>query len=160
LIVRRELGMNFVQFNDDYDDYNVLPAWAKKTLDKHKEDLRPYQYSLACLESAKTHDPYWNAAQQEMVGSGKMHNYMRMYWGKKILEWSASPEEAWEAALHLNNKYELDGRDPNSFAGIAWCFGKHDRPWGERPIFGTVRYMNSAGLERKFNMKRYMERIS
>jgi len=151
--------MNFVHFNKAYDTYAALPTWARATLDKHREDPRPYVYSLANLENAETHDPYWNAAQQEMVRTGKMHNYMRMYWGKKILEWTANPEEAWQTALYLNNKYELDGRDPNSYAGVAWCFGKHDRPWAERPVFGMVRYMNAKGLERKFNMKRYVERV-
>jgi deoxyribodipyrimidine photo-lyase len=108
------------------------------------------------LETAKTHDPYWNAAQKEMVVKGKMHGYMRMYWGKKILEWSKTPEEAYRIALYLNNKYELDGRDPNGFTGVAWCFGKHDRPWGERPIFGNIRYMNDKGLKRKFDADRYV----
>ena len=116
-------------------------------------------YTLEELESAATHDPYWNAAQQEMVFRGKMHNYMRMYWGKKIIEWSSTPEEAFRRALYLNNKYEIDGRDPNSFTGVAWCFGKHDRPWKERPIFGKVRYMNAAGLERKFGMDAYVARV-
>jgi deoxyribodipyrimidine photo-lyase len=105
---------------------------------------------------AKTHDPFWNAAQKEMVVKGKMHGYMRMYWGKKILEWSQTPEEAFRKALYLNNKYELDGRDPNGFTGVAWCFGKHDRPWGERPIFGHVRYMNDKGLKRKFDAEEYV----
>ena len=110
----------------------------------------------AQLEAAQTHDPYWNAAMREMVATGKMHNYMRMYWGKKILEWSRSPQAAFRTALALNNKWFLDGRDPNSFAGVAWCFGKHDRPWGERAVFGTVRYMNAAGLRRKFDMDTYV----
>jgi len=111
------------------------------------------------LEKAQTHDPYWNAAQKEMLLTGKTHNYMRMYWGKKIMEWSATPEVAFKRVLYLNNKYELDGRDPNSFTGVAWCFGKHDRPWTERPIFGTVRYMNASGLERKFDMEAYVQKI-
>jgi deoxyribodipyrimidine photo-lyase len=111
------------------------------------------------LENAQTHDPYWNAAQRELLVTGKMHNYMRMYWGKKLIEWTPDPETAYYLMMYLNDKYELDGRDPNSFAGIAWCFGKHDRPWQSRPIFGSVRYMNSAGLERKFDMIRYVQRI-
>jgi deoxyribodipyrimidine photo-lyase len=117
-------------------------------------------YSRTELESGRTHDPYWNAAQREMVLTGKMHGYMRMYWGKKILEWSSSPEEAFATALHLNNKYELDGRDPNGFAGVAWCFGKHDRPWGRRPIFGMVRYMNAKGLQRKFDADQYVRNVA
>ncbi|MBL8027218.1 MAG: deoxyribodipyrimidine photo-lyase [Fibrobacteres bacterium] len=157
LIVRRELAMNFVHQNGDYDNYYSLPAWAKGTLFQHAKDKREYIYSREQLESGQTHDIYWNAAQREMAVRGKMHGYMRMYWGKKILEWSKSPEEAYETALYLNNKYELDGRDPNGFAGVAWCFGKHDRPWKERPIFGMVRYMNSSGLERKFCMEGYLK---
>jgi len=141
LLVRRELSMNFVQYNQGYDSFTGLPEWAKRTLSEHSDDYRAFMYSLDELENAKTHDSYWNAAQSEMVVTGKMHGYMRMYWGKKILEWAASPEEAYRRALYLNNKYELDGRDPNGFAGVAWCFGKHDRPWGSRPVFGNVRYM-------------------
>ncbi len=159
LIVRRELSMNFVHYNPEYDSFQGLPDWARKTLGEHADDTREVVYSPERLEAAETDDPYWNAAQTEMVARGKMHNYMRMYWGKKILEWSESPEEAFRTALYLNNKYELDGRDPNSFTGVAWCFGKHDRPWKERPIFGKVRYMNAAGLERKFDMDAYIERV-
>lgn len=160
LIVRRELSVNFVHYNDRYDSYQGIPEWARKTLARHKGDQRPFLYSLDDLEGAKTHDPYWNAAQREMIFRGKMHGYMRMYWGKKIIEWSASPEEAFQVALHLNNKYELDGRDPNGFAGVAWCFGKHDRPWAERPIFGLVRYMNDRGLRRKFDADRYAREMN
>ncbi len=159
LIIRRELSMNFVYYNDHYDTYDAIPAWAKATLDKHRGDVRPYRYTRAALEAAQTHDPYWNAAQREMVLTGKMNGYMRMYWGKKILEWSANPEEAYQTAIFLNNRYHIDGRDPNAFAGIAWCFGKHDRPWQERQIFGTIRYMNAAGLERKFNMQPYLDKV-
>ena len=159
LIVRRELAVNFVRYNDHYDSFSSLPAWAQKTLALHHADLREYRYSLDELEHAATHDPYWNAAQQEMVKTGKMQGYMRMYWGKKVLEWSKTPEEAYPTALYLNNKYEIDGRDPNGYAGVAWCFGKHDRPWGERPIFGMVRYMNAKGLRRKFDMDRYLESV-
>ena len=112
------------------------------------------------LEHALTHDPYWNAAQKEMIITGKMHGYMRMYWGKKILEWSMTPQEAFKRCIYLNNKYELDGRDPNGYTGIAWCFGKHDRAWKERPIFGKIRYMNAKGLERKFDIDRYVEKIN
>jgi len=159
LIVRRELSMNFVFYNENYDNYACLPQWAAGTLRQHKRDQREYVYALDEFEQAKTHDPYWNAAQLEMMHTGKMHGYMRMYWGKKIVEWTESPEDAYAIALHLNNKYELDGRDPNGFAGVAWCFGKHDRPWAERPIFGKIRYMNANGLRRKFDAERYVEKI-
>ncbi|MBU3193030.1 deoxyribodipyrimidine photo-lyase [Clostridium algidicarnis] len=158
LIVRRELSMNFVFYNNKYDSYDCLPAWSKATLEKHLLDEREFIYSIEELEMAKTHDEYWNTAQKEMVVTGKMHGYMRMYWGKKILEWSKTPKEAFDSAIYLNNKYLLDGRDPNAFTGIAWCFGKHDRPWRERDVFGTVRYMNDKGLKRKFNMKKYTEK--
>jgi len=157
LIVRRELSMNFVFYNEKYDSFEAVPEWAKKTLKGHKKDKRQHTYTLEELESAKTHDPYWNAAQREMMIRGKMHGYMRMYWGKKIIEWSKTPEEAFRIMLYLNNKYELDGRDPNGFTGVAWCFGKHDRPWGERPIFGNVRYMNDKGLKRKFDADGYVK---
>jgi deoxyribodipyrimidine photo-lyase len=160
LIVRRELAMNFVHYHPSYDSFRAIPDWAKRTLEGHRKDKRSYVYSQDELEEARTHDPYWNAAQKEMVVTGKMHNYMRMYWGKKILEWCAGPEEAFRIAVTLNNKYELDGRDPNSFAGVAWCFGKHDRPWGERKIFGQVRYMNDAGLRRKFKIDDYVKKIA
>lgn len=159
LIVRRELAMNFVFYNPSYDSYDCLPQWARKTLEEHEGDRRPYTYSLNQLEKAETHDPYWNAAQRELAERGKMHGYMRMYWGKKILEWSSHPSGAFERALYLNNRYSIDGRDPNGFAGVAWCFGKHDRAWPERPVFGKVRYMNDRGLERKFDMKKYVKRV-
>jgi deoxyribodipyrimidine photo-lyase len=159
LIVRRELSVNFVHYNQRYDSFKCLPRWARKTLDEHRDDERPVAYSRAKLEAARTHDPYWNAAMREMVHTGFMQNYMRMYWGKKILEWSRTPESGFRTALFLNNKYFLDGRDPNSYAGVAWCFGLHDRGWTERPIFGKVRYMNDRGLERKFDIDRYVERV-
>jgi deoxyribodipyrimidine photo-lyase len=159
LIVRRELAANFVNYNTNYDSLQSLPQWAKKTLASHAADKREYIYSLAQLESAQTHDVYWNAAQREMVVTGKMNGYMRMYWGKKIIEWTRSPDEAFAIALYLNNKYEIDGRDPNGYAGVAWCFGKHDRPWKEREVFGNVRFMNKKGLERKFNMQSYLQRV-
>ncbi len=127
LIVRRELSMNFVHYNEAYDQISCLPEWAFNSLQKHKDDKREYIYSLDELEHASTHDAYWNTAQQEMKQTGKMHGYLRMYWGKKILEWTQNPSDAFEFALYLNNKYELDGRDPNGFSGVAWCFGKHDR---------------------------------
>lgn len=160
LVIRRELSMNFVFYNEGYDSYQqAIPEWAQKTLKSHQYDKRSYLYTLEQLEKAETHDPFWNAAQKEMVITGKMHGYMRMYWGKKILEWSKTPEEAFRSTLYLNNKYELDGRDPNGFTGVAWCLGKHDRPWGERPIFGTVRYMNDKGLKRKFDADQYVRKV-
>jgi deoxyribodipyrimidine photo-lyase len=159
LVIRRELAINFVHYNKDYDSFQSLPNWARETLDRHLQDDREYLYDKSELEAGLTHDIYWNAAQTEMVLTGKMDGYMRMYWGKKILEWSRTPEEAFKIALELNNRYSLDGRDPSSFAGVAWCFGKHDRPWGERSIFGNVRYMNYKGLKRKFDMDRYIEKV-
>jgi len=159
LIVKRELSVNYVNFNQNYDSFDGLPEWTKRTLLSHKKDPREYIYSLEELENAKTHDPYWNAAQNEMRVTGKMHGYMRMYWGKKLIEWTDNPEDAFKKALYLNDKYELDGRDPNGYAGVAWCFGKHDRPWKERQIFGNVRYMNSNGLRRKFDADKYVQKI-
>jgi deoxyribodipyrimidine photo-lyase len=159
LVVRRELSLNFVRYNEAYDSFEGIPSWAQKTLKLHEPDPRPAVYTREELEAAKTHDPYWNAAQLEMVLRGKMHGYMRMYWGKKIIEWSRTPEEAFAAALYLNNKFELDGRDPNGYAGVAWCFGKHDRPWQGRKIFGNIRYMNDRGLLRKFDADRYVKMI-
>ncbi len=160
LIVRRELSFNFVYYNKLYDSYpGALPDWAKESLEIHADDPRDYIYSKSDFENAKTHDYYWNAAQLEHIYTGKIHNYMRMYWGKKILEWSPDPESAFNLALYLNNKYSLDGRDPNSYAGVAWCFGKHDRAWQERSVFGKTRYMNQNGLKRKFSMDEYIKRI-
>lgn len=160
LIVRRELAHNFVWHETHLNTFESFPAWAKKTLDKHRNDPRPYCYSLEQFEQAKTHDPYWNAAQMEMVKTGHMHGYMRMYWAKKILEWTESPEQAIDFAVLLNDKYELDGRDPNGWVGIAWAIGGlHDRAWVERPIFGTVRYMNADGLKRKIkNINSYVHK--
>ena len=158
LIVRRELAINFVHYNPYYDSFECLPNWCKETLNEHSRDPRTYTYSRMELEKGETHDPYWNAAQNGMVKTGKMHGYMRMYWGKKILEWTETPETAYKHALYLNNKFELDGRDSNGYTGVAWCFGKHDRPWKERPIFGKIRYMNDRGLERKFKIGKYAEK--
>ena len=160
LIVRRELSMNFVLFNSRYGTYEALPDWARKSLAAHAADPREFVYPPETLERAETHDPYWNAAMTEMRVTGRMQNYMRMYWGKKIIEWSSTPREAFETTLRLNNTYFLDGRDPNSFAGVAWVFGKHDRPWTQRPIFGSVRYMNAAGLRRKFDIEAYALRMA
>jgi deoxyribodipyrimidine photo-lyase len=159
LIVRRELSSNFIYYNALYDRYEGLASWARGTLDDNARQRRPYVYSLAQFDQAATHDPYWNAAQLEMVLTGKMHGYMRMYWGKKILEWSETPQQAFQTALYLNDKYEVDGRDPNGYAGVAWCFGQHDRPWPRHPVFGQVRCMNAAGLARKFDPDAYVERI-
>ncbi|MZP30982.1 deoxyribodipyrimidine photolyase [Heliobacterium undosum] len=159
LIVRRELAMNFVFYNPAYDQFAALPAWAQATLHTHRSDSREFNYTKTELAEARTHDRYWNAAQKELVLRGKMHGYMRMYWGKKILEWTVDPETAYRIAVELNDTYALDGRDPNGYTGIAWCFGKHDRPWGERAIFGKVRYMNAAGLRRKFDIEAYVRRV-
>ncbi|MCQ1537623.1 deoxyribodipyrimidine photolyase [Methanocalculus taiwanensis] len=159
LIVRRELAINFVWYNEKYDQIDCLPDWALKTLGEHRDDLREYTYSLEELRHAETHDPFWNAAQKEMLLTGRMHNYMRMYWGKKILEWSDTPEIAYQNTIQLNDIYELDGRDPNGYAGVAWCFGKHDRAWKERPVYGKVRYMNANGLLRKGDIRGYVEKV-
>ena len=159
LVVRRELSMNYVFYNPQYESFEGIPDWARKTLLQHQADRRQYTYSLKELENAETHDEYWNAAQKEMMFSGKMHGYMRMYWGKKIIEWTRKPEQAFDIAIYLNNKYELDGRGPNGYTGVAWCFGKHDRPWPERKIFGKVRYMNAEGLARKFHIEEYVDMI-
>ncbi|MBC7248153.1 MAG: deoxyribodipyrimidine photo-lyase [Actinobacteria bacterium] len=158
LIVRRELSVNFVFYNTAYDSLEALPAWALQTLREHAGDRRDYLYTLDELEEARTHDPFWNAAQKEMLGTGSMHNHMRMYWGKKILEWTRSPGEALRIALYLNDRYQLDGRDPNGYAGVLWCFGKHDRPFAERRITGKVRWMSPDGLRRKFDMEAYLDR--
>ncbi|QIN80900.1 deoxyribodipyrimidine photolyase [Rubrobacter marinus] len=159
VVVRRELSMNFCFYTPDYDSYSCLPDWAKKTLEEHKGDEREYVYTRKQLENAETHDPYWNAAMREMVHTGYMHNHMRMYWGKKILEWSNTPEYAYETTLYLNDKYFVDGRDANSYANIAWVFGNHDRGWKERDVLGKIRYMSAGGLERKAKPKEYVEKV-
>ncbi len=158
LIVRRELAVNFVFYNPNCDWFSGLPVWAKETLKKHAADPRPAKYSLEELELARAHDPLWNAAQNELLRTGRIHGYMRMYWGKQFILWTNDPEEAFRYALYLNNKYALDGRDPASYAGVGWCFGLHDRPFPERPIFGRVRPMTGAGLRRKFSMDAYLAR--
>ncbi|MBA4394282.1 MAG: deoxyribodipyrimidine photolyase [Desulfobacca sp.] len=161
LIVRRELSDNFCFYNPDYDKVSGYPAWAQKTLQDHRFDPREFLYSPEQFEKALTHDPLWNAAQLEMVRTGKMHGYMRMYWAKKILEWTPAPEEAQKIAIYLNDKYELDGRDPNGYTGIAWSLGGvHDRAWGERPIFGKIRYMSYKGLKSKFDIQAYIQKNS
>ncbi len=159
LIVRRELAINFVRFNPDYDNFESGAPWAHKSLAEHAADPRKI-YSERQLEDAQTHDPLWNAAQMQMVKTGFMHNYMRMYWAKKILEWSKTPARAFQMAVYLNDKYELDGRDPNGYAGIAWAIvGKHDRPWFERPIFGKIRYMSFNSTSKKFDSKSYIQKM-
>jgi len=159
LVVRRELAHNYCAFEPDYDRYEALPGWARETLAEHADDPRPHLYRREDLEAAETHDPSWNAAMREMRETGYLHNHMRMYWGKKVLEWSASPEEAYETLLHLNNRWFLDGGDPNSFANVGWVFGLHDRPFGERPVFGKVRSMSARGLERKGDPEAYVDKV-
>lgn len=159
LIVRRELAMNFVHYTENYDSLDALPDWAQKTLKEHGNDKREYLYTFDELEQGKTHDEDWNTSMKEMRETGFMHGYMRMYWGKKIIEWTESPEIAYDTLIKLNNRYFLDGRDPVSYASVLWLFGLHDQAWKERPIFGKIRYMNQAGLHRKFNMKNYDIRI-
>lgn len=160
LIVRRELSMNFVEYTSNYDVYACVPEWAKTTLNAHQHDRREHTYTRSELETGMTHDEYWNAAMAELKHSGYMHNHMRMYWGKKILEWSPTPEAAFTTTLAIMNKYFLDGRDPNSYANVAWLFGTHDRPWFERPVFGTVRYMAASGLERKAHPAAYLDKVA
>jgi len=157
LVVRRELSDNFCFYNAHYDQFVGIPHWAQETLNAHRRDPREVVYSRQEFEQARTHDELWNAAQREMVRRGKMHGYMRMYWAKKILEWSESPEEALQTAIDLNDKYELDGRDANGYTGIAWSIGGvHDRPWQERPVFGKIRYMSYGGCQRKFDVAPYI----
>ena len=162
LIVRRELAINFCRYNPNYDNLKCAEPWARRTLAEHARDEREYLYSERQLENAETHDPLWNAAQRQMVITGWMHGYLRMYWAKKILEWTRRAQEAFAIAVRLNDRYELDGRDPNGYAGIAWAIaGKHDRAWGpERPVYGKIRYMSYASTSRKFNSRAYIERIN
>ena len=159
LIVRRELTINFCFYTPDYDSFSCIPDWAKQTLREHQQDEREHLYTREELEGAGTHDPYWNAAMTEAIHTGYAHNHMRMYWGKKILEWSPSPEEAHETTMYLMDKYFLDGRDANTYANIAWVYGQHDRGFAERPVFGKVRYMSAGGLERKAKPKEYVEKV-
>jgi deoxyribodipyrimidine photo-lyase len=161
LITWRELGFNFASHRKDYDRYESLPDWAKKTLAEHSGDQRPHRYSLDQFEHANTHDALWNAAQRQLLREGKIHNYLRMLWGKKILEWSESPQQALAIMIELNNKYALDGRDPNSYSGIFWTLGRFDRPWApQRPIFGMIRYMSSDNTARKINVRGYLAEYS
>jgi len=157
LIIRRELADNFCFYNPHYDDVSGFHPWAQKTLAEHFDDVREYCYPLLDFEQAHTHDELWNAAQRQMISTGKMHGYVRMYWAKKILEWSENPHQAMKIALYLNDKYQLDGRDPNGYAGVAWSIGGvHDRAWGERKVFGKIRYMNDKGMKRKFDVNAYI----
>jgi deoxyribodipyrimidine photo-lyase len=157
VVTWRELGYQHCWYVPNHLDYASLPAWARATLDAHRRDVRPERYSLPQLEQAQTQDPIWNAAQRQLVGEGRLHNYLRMLWGKKLLEWSATPEQALERMILLNDKYALDGRDPNSYSGIFWVLGRFDRAWGpERPIFGKIRYMSSASTRRKLRLNAYL----
>ena len=161
LIVRKELADNFCFYGQSYTTLDSVPDWAKNTLSAHSQDPREYIYNKKQWERATTHDPIWNAAQAELTKTGKMHGYMRMYWAKKILEWSASPINALNTAIYLNDKYSIDGGDPNGYVGILWSIaGLHDRPWFERPVFGKIRYMNNAGLRRKFDVDAYVKRVN
>jgi len=160
LLVRRELSDNFCHHSSSHDSLDVLPGWAQDTLRRHWDDSRTYTYEMSEFEQGQTHDELWNAAQQEMVLRGKMHGYMRMYWAKKILEWSTDPNEALKTAIYLNDRYELDGRDPNGYAGILWSIGGlHDRAWAERPVFGKIRYMSLGGARSKFDVDAYVDKI-
>lgn len=160
LLTWREIGFNQCFLDRHYDSYRSLPAWVRASLQKHAKDKRDYLYSLSEFEEARTHDPLWNAAQRQLVKEGRIHNYLRMLWGKKILHWSRSPEEALDIMVELNNKYALDGRDPNSYSGIFWVLGRYDRPWGpERPIFGTIRYMSSDSTLKKVHLKKYLKKF-
>jgi len=161
LVTWRELGFNICWQREDYDRYESLPRWALQTLSDHERDRRPYVYSPEEFESARTHDTLWNAAQMQLVHEGRIHNYLRMLWGKKILEWLPSPRDALKVMIDLNNKYALDGRDPNSYSGIFWVLGRYDRAWGpERPIFGKVRYMSSQNTARKVRVKGYINKYA
>lgn len=157
LIVRRELSDNFCLYEPNYDNTGCFDPWAANTLEKHAGDPRPALYTPEQFEQALTHDPLWNAAQKEMVNTGRMHGYMRMYWAKKILEWSRTPDEAMHTAILLNDRYQLDGRDPNGYTGVAWAIGGvHDRAWAERPVFGKIRFMSAGGAKSKFRVKDYI----
>lgn len=161
LIIRRELSDNFCFYSSSYDSIECAPLWARESIERHRRDQRRYIYNLEELEGAKTHDSLWNAAQMEMVIRGKMHGYLRMYWAKKILEWTESPEDALEICIYLNDKYELDGRDPNGYTGCAWSIlGVHDRPWKERQVYGKIRYMSYQGSANKFDINAYIEKVN
>ena len=159
LVVRRELAFNFARFSDDPESLANLPDWARATLAKHAGDPRQPTYTYEEFEQARTHDPLWNAAQQELLLRGKIHGYYRMYWGKKIIEWSPTPADAMRTMIDLHDRYALDGRDPNTYTGILWCFGLHDRPWTERAIFGMIRWMSYDGMRRKTNSEGYLKEV-
>lgn len=159
LVVRRELAFNYARFCEHPGSLVNLPEWAKETLRKHAKDHRDPVYDAATFEKARTHDPLWNACQTEMMLRGKIHGYYRMYWGKKIIEWSRTCQDALETMIHIHDRYALDGRDPNTYTNILWCFGLHDRPWQERPIFGIVRYMSTDGMKRKTDVESYLREI-
>ncbi len=160
-ITWREVGYNFCHLRRDHDQFDSLPDWARATLGQHAADPRQHTYSLDEFDAATTHDPLWNAAQGQLRREGRIHNYLRMLWGKKILEWTRTPDEALEVMIELNNRHAVDGRNPNSYSGIFWVLGRYDRPWGpERPIFGKIRYMTSANTARKYPVKGYIERYS
>lgn len=157
LVTWRELGFNYTAQRDDYEQFDSLPSWARATLAAHAGDIREHVYSLDQFAAAATHDPVWNAAQRQLRASGVLQNYLRMLWGKKVLEWSATPASAMATLIELNNRYALDGRDPNSYTGISWVFGRYDRPWApERPVYGVLRYMSSTNTVKKLRMKRYL----
>ena len=160
VIVRRELSFNLTRNNPHYDSLQSLPEWAQQTMRDHADDARPELIDAEKIEAAETYDELWNATQNELVKTGLLHNYVRMLWGKRVIEWQRTYEMAFELLVHLNNKYALDGRNPNSYAGILWCFGKHDRPWFEREIFGTIRYMTSNSMGKKFKSKDYIQSMS
>jgi deoxyribodipyrimidine photo-lyase len=161
LITWRELGHGFAFHRDDYDRYESLPGWALQSLEEHAADPREHLYTLAEFEAGETHDPLWNAAQQQLVREGRIHNYLRMLWGKKVLEWTSHPRQALDVLIQLNNKYAVDGRDPNSYSGIFWTLGRFDRPWAPiRPVFGCIRFMSSAATARKMRVKGYIAHYS
>jgi len=161
LLTWREIGFNMCSHESNFDRYESLPLWAQTTLDEHAKDQREFVYSQDQFDRAQTHDELWNAAQKQLVREGRIHNYLRMLWGKKILHWTASPRDALKIMIHLNNKYALDGRDPNSYSGIFWVLGRYDRAWGpERPIFGKIRYMTSDSTRNKFHVKQYIKKHS
>lgn len=161
ILLWKEIADNFCYYNPLYDRFESFPGWAKESLNAHRHDMREHIYTLKEFEAGKTHDPLWNASQMELLRTGKMHGYMRMYWAKKILEWSESPEKALEIAIRLNDRYELDGRDPNGYAGIAWSIGGvHDRAWKEREVMGKIRYMSYEGCKRKFDVDAYIAKYS
>jgi deoxyribodipyrimidine photo-lyase len=159
LIVRRELAFNFTRYADRHDSLEALPDWARKTIATHRKDTRDPLYTLEQFEAAATHDDLWNATQKELILRGKIHGYYRMFWGKKILEWSAGASDALATMLYLHDRYALDGDDPNTYTNILWCFGLHDRPWPERPVYGTIRSMVRSGMERKTNVDAYIREI-